>query len=450
MIGANFLSITISNSFSNNSYANTIIISLLFLIFYSLNSFVKYLCNLLSAKKIKTNYLKMTDIFIKSIKNKNETFLHKVNKNYLYIIDHCINSITTYNTVELTNFLSSFIFGFALIVYIGIIAPIFISICVCITILFSILGYIECKYKQKLLSRVVNNGSNNSSICSQYISCLSKNQMGHMTNNLLEKFKGNYSEYINLFGQTSKFNGGVNLINEISEKILLIIAVIMSSFFLQTYFHSDIAKIILLVTLIGMFFNNVNTIINFISLHVEYKMLLEIFNNIIGIGNKNVGEYDFSKTKSITYKKQKIFNGWHIKENDGNFKDVLTKYKNSDLITINNINISDVKTEWINNNVYTFDSYQEINPSLLLKGISENKCLIDFIKENGVDIMKMNEKIEHYQLLNVLYCTTLKNKIIVFNKNLSYIDKKYMDSIKKKIIPYIKKNNYLIFIDKTT
>jgi ABC-type bacteriocin/lantibiotic exporter with double-glycine peptidase domain len=346
VIGANYLSKTISECFTNNDYANTIIISIFFILVFVINALIKYLCFLISVKRIKLNYLILTSQVLSALKNKNANFFNKVNKNYIYILDHSINTIITYNVVEVSNFISAFLFTFILIIYIGFVAPIFISLCVFTSIILGSLGYIECKYKQKMLNRATNNGTNNSENCAQYIRHIENNYSPHAIKNLMNKFKHNYFEYITIFTHSSKFNGGINMVNELIEKLLLVVSIVISSYMLDKYFAYDIGKIILLITLIGMYFNNVRTIVNFISLHVEYKIMHEIFVNILNLGNKSQGKYEIKCVKNIFYKNKQINNGGYIYEDTNEFKNILTKYIDSEnTLKINGINIKDIKNE---------------------------------------------------------------------------------------------------------
>jgi hypothetical protein len=175
--------------------------------------------------------------------------------------------------------------------------------------------------------------------------------------------------------------------------------------------------------------------------------MLEIFNSVTEVGNKSVGDKEVKKVTTISY------NGTAVKRNsrmpDFNFDKYLTKYIEDDknIVEINGINIKNIKDEWILQNIYVVENNQKLDHKVLLENIFENKCLIDFIKETKLDLNNFSEdEFQMNQLVNVLSCLRVKNKIIVFKNNFKFINKKYSGHIYKHVLPYIKNNNYVIFI----
>jgi ABC-type bacteriocin/lantibiotic exporter with double-glycine peptidase domain len=445
VISANYLSLIIKNSLSNSSYRNCVIISFIFFIIFVSSSLSKYLSSLLSAKQIKNNYYTLTNSFLNCMKNKDSTFFNKVNKHYLYLVDHCIHAISTYNTIEISNFIASLSFSFILLIYIASIDAIFLFVCGGGILLLATIGFIEYKYKQKMLTRVVNNGTVNSSICTETIKYIETQHNAFILSDIISKFKTNYNEYINLYYKNTKFSGGVSLLSEIIEKILLIIIILISSYYFDTRFDNDVSKIILSISLITMFYSNISNIISFISMYTEYGKMNEIFHNIISIGNKKDGEHEFTEIESISINNQEIKNGAEI--NVDNFEKYLVKFYSDEKIKIkiNNIEVKDIKNDWINNNIYILNKDQKINKNILLNNFNTNKELINFIKKTKFDICNINdEEIEKTQIINILACLRLKNKIIYFNDNMRYINKDIKKYITKNIVPIIKNNNFLI------
>ncbi len=95
--------------------------------------------------------------------------------------------------------------------------------------------------------------------------------------------------------------------------------------------------------------------------------------------------------------------------------------------------------------MYILNLNQKINSNVLLTNFNSNKELINFIKNTKFDICNINDdEIGKTQTINILSCLQLKNKIIYFNDNMRYIDKKIKTYINKNIIPIIKNNNFLI------
>jgi hypothetical protein len=72
-------------------------------------------------------------------------------------------------------------------------------------------------------------------------------------NQITHDLKSNYHEYIHLFSYSTKFASMVEMVLEISEKLIMIAMLIICAYYFDTEFKNDVSKIILAISLIGMF-----------------------------------------------------------------------------------------------------------------------------------------------------------------------------------------------------
>jgi hypothetical protein len=93
------------------------------------------------------------------------------------------------------------------------------------------------------------------------------------------------------------------------------------------------------------------------------------------------------------------------------------------------------------------ENNQKLNSKVLLGNIFSNHILVEFIKQTKFELTNLcDDDFQTSQLINVLSCLLLNNKIIIFKNDFKFINKKYQPYIYRMILPYIKKNNFIIFI----
>jgi hypothetical protein len=129
---------------------------------------------------------------------------------------------------------------------------------------------------------------------------------------------------------------------------------------------------------------------------------------MINLGNVRYGE-SFLNEKIITIKinDKKITNNFLL-ENKKNINSFLFNV-NSDSIVINDINMSSLSKEWIENNILFFEKNSELVDEL--KSTLKNPIAFEYIKQNKYNFYENDAIVNIY-----LFCSNLENKILLLPK----------------------------------
>jgi hypothetical protein len=85
----------------------------------------------------------------------------------------------------------------------------------------------------------------------------------------------------------------------------------------------------------------------------------------------------------------------------------------------------------------------------ILNLLHDYPIIAEFVKKFNFKIRpnSFHIDINYTQIINLLFCLTISNKILILNNCLKYIDKQYTSYITDTIMPVIEKNNFLIICD---
>jgi hypothetical protein len=106
----------------------------------------------------------------------------------------------------------------------------------------------------------------------------------------------------------------------------------------------------------------------------------------------------------------------------------------------------------VRDTVIVFDPYINLcNQNDLFNKVYAEPIFLDFIKKFQFPLLddsyqKLN--IEYLQIINVMSCLLLQNKIIIFNNCFKYIHYRVLEYIKVNVIPYIQSRNFIILTTK--
>jgi len=284
MISANYLSIFLNNALANDSTSNMLVISFLFFVIFCCNILIKMVMTLYAQRSMKGAFIQHSADFLKFIKNKDDSFLLKINVNNLYLIDHSISTIIRFELSNFNAFISSCISSLVICLYLLFIDYKIIIFCIVFILLTSLVSFLNFRYKKKNLNELINNSNSNSTYISKIIACLTKNS-NESFENITMDLKKNYLNYSTLNYETNKFQAMTGGIDEIIDKVLMIMLLIFVFFFYNSSFNGDIGKVILICSLFTIFCSNIKSVLNFPSSIVEYNKMKQIYDDIIGVGN---------------------------------------------------------------------------------------------------------------------------------------------------------------------
>jgi len=285
MMAANFFSVFLNNVLSNNSFNNLISISFLFLVIFLCSGLTKLTISLYENNYKKNNFLLLSNLYLEKILNKSVNFKNKFNLNNLYLIDHSINTIVTYENVTFINFISSVISSTVIMLYLCFVDYHIILFCIILSILMCIISYFEWKYKKNLLESVISNNNTNSKYTSDLINSIEQNNTSSIA---IENLKKNYSYFSRLNFETNKFDSFVSSSIEFSQKLIQILFLVFVFFYYNSVFNNDIGQVILICTFFSIFSSNLSHILYFPNLTTEYKKMKQIYDETITLENNEL------------------------------------------------------------------------------------------------------------------------------------------------------------------
>lgn len=433
ILEANFFSLILENGLSINDYRNIIILLFIYVIVLINTSVFNVIFSLLSNKVIKKDYICMLSDIMEKLKHKNHSFFNKINEQNMILFEYIIKYISVFNNQKIINLivgLLSSLIVFFLLILTNIYFIIFCLLTIVCILIIKIINFIHVKNN---LKKIYKNDNIGNILSIDLFRNMKKNNLG--IENKINDIKSNYFEYINLNNELSNFNNLLNVFLNICKKIINILIACFSYFIIQ-YKKGDISSLIYVMMVFEIYFNSINEVGDFFIAYSEYQYVYEIYVNLQIIGSRtNNSDLKLENIENIEIKQHQINKNSII--NDININEIL----NNSEIKINGINILEYKSNTINESIMVINQYDEQN---INNQVFTYKKVIDFINKYKINLF--NSKIQTYQLINILNCILCENKIIFFNDCFRYINKKYMNYLKKYILPYISKRNYVIYI----
>lgn len=457
IISAFFISVIIENAMIADSWKNLITIITFFILANSYNFFANQLLLNLLQHEYEKKYLSKTKKFTYAIFNKTHLFLLK--NNYLHIkhIEKIISNICHFEIYQKNRLYSAILFIITITFFFAFKNQFIAAIILCYFILMLILNYIN-EIKNESID--FDYDEKNISINNEIINIL-KNQRNKILDDKIQNFFTQKSHaIINFEKKQINKQAKYDLINQFVQKLFLI--VIITVVCLNYYDnHKDTFDFFYIVLSCNLIFIDYDKIITFFKNNETYKNNCDLYNNIIETENiksqKNFYPSEFINKITINNNGQEhlLTNGQKITQIEPKkFIDKITRFHDIKdwQLFINNTNIMDYDYKWVRDTVIVFDPYINLcNQNDLFNKVYAEPIFLDFIKKFQFPLLddsyqKLN--IEYLQIINVMSCLLLQNKIIIFNNCFKYIHYRVLEYIKVNVIPYIQSRNFIILTTK--
>jgi ABC-type bacteriocin/lantibiotic exporter with double-glycine peptidase domain len=219
--------------------------------FYISGDLIGLISKIIQAKKYKILFQKYTDEFINCIGNKKNDFTSKVDKNNLYLVEHAIQSICSYQCFELPNFICSIFFSTVLLFFISFIHYQYFIFCIISILVVLAETIIKMKYTDSLCKKTIDNCLTNSGVINQTVQYIYSAANNFLQLDKIKKhFKSNYHEYSNIYIKNNIFSNWTDFILSFFEKIIFIAIVIA---YVYASKGSSASNLIFICGIFGMF-----------------------------------------------------------------------------------------------------------------------------------------------------------------------------------------------------
>jgi hypothetical protein len=245
----------------------------------------------------------------------------------------------------------------------------------------------------------------------------------------------------------------LNLFEEIFEKITIVIITCVCGYLLIKYNQLSIGYFLFVININILLNENIRKLPLFFLKYAEYKKMSRMFINFVHIGNiKNDGKVELKNIDKITFKNKLnneiiINNGDLLNENIVGYEKLVETLSNfnhdSKSILINNICTNNYNIITVLDSLIVVNATTKMNKNILLEHLDES-FLIEAIKKFNLNLTSKNINISEQQIINLLICCCCKNKIIILNDCMRYINDTNIEYINNEIISTITKNNFLI------
>ena len=445
---ANYLNSIINSSISNSSFKNGLIITFVFLLVFILNGLVKYILKLFCARGFKECFRYLSNNFVISINQKRNDFLNKVNANNFYLVDTAIQSISNFLTYEISAFCSNVFLTIVTMTIIACINPYFLLISLVSIASVIIIGFIQYNFKRKILSLAITNQNINNNICREYIDYFSTQKNILLREKLSSNLKNNYNQFVKLYIKKTKFDGTSSFVSEIIYGVIYFLIILIASFLIINNKNMNIGQLTFLIAIIGMLHASTESICDFVIKKVEFGVMKEIYENLVMVGNlENESKLKVDKIHSLFSREKdeivEIENGRIINKD---IYDLICGECNSNKsLLINNIDYQNInQIDWAQKQFH-LNIYSVIKPEWLIDELhNQNDVVIEGLKIFQINLKKINYSLQEQTLLNLLFLSYVKDKLVVLDDNLRYLTKQQTQWVNKTLLPYIKQSNFVL------
>lgn len=447
ILSASFLNWIIDISITKSSIKNLITISFIFLLIYFLNDLLNYISSLYSSAQLKNYYILFTDKILKSLQNKKSNFLNKVDKNWIYKVDECVYSISSFCIVEVNKLVTNCIFGFICICIIGSLQPWLLFFTILFALVETIPFLFSYRKKKEMFISIVRSENKNAQFYKQLIQSISFEQWYNKRNSLIGSIKKNYSSIYKNFNDAILFKSNNTLVKSLLKSFVEIASVVLIGYLIIKQNALSIGKLTFLVSAFSLYKNSIAEICNYFLVKLEFNVYWQVYKDITNVSNLNEKKLlpiDFIKTLTIkcNNKSYKLISNKSNKVDTSAF----TLINNAEEIKINE-QLIDLNSKQLNQKIIVLDEMTTINLDYFMELLEKDPVNISrYIRHFKIDI---NAVYSHYECLviNLICLAYESNSIILIDQIMSLIKKQDEDVINE-ILNIIQKNNSVFILQR--
>ncbi|AZZ65732.1 ATP-binding cassette domain-containing protein [Metamycoplasma phocicerebrale] len=451
--------------------------SLQYLILFGWSSLVLNLLKFLNSfciKKIKLKLAKyLKQMFINKLKNADQKQLDKINKNEILIRYHLIDFVSEFlaNKFYLfSNLLVSFALSFSLFFFIKIKIILFLLALYIIKIILAI--FIDTRIKNLNKTIIENNIKeiNDISFISYYYDLYNS----YIWNNVQ---KHNFNQHLSLSAFCeNKLQNWINF-KSLLNSILFLISQITIFFIFINSSPNHLSNLFFIISIQSLLNSPIMIIQNYLTNKSIFSIYLERILFILNIPQNFLKSLNYKietiqnisvKNLSIKHGNKWVFNSLNLNikhntkilGNNGVGKSSLLKvfagfFKDKkNCVFYNEINLKDIDSLWIENNVFYVDNnfnfpnidlYTYLFVNINSKVVSEmlkNNIFLNLIKSLNLELcsnLKYNENklsLGQKQIIKLLPLLIRKYKLVILDESFEYLSKKIFKKFKKIILNF--------------
>jgi hypothetical protein len=297
-----------------------------------------------------------------------------------------------------------------------------------ISIIFSVGQY---NYRQKLFNIAINNQNVNSDITRNFIGYLSQHHTNFLAmQTLVNQLQINYQQYLDIYVKKTKFDSGYEFATNAFSNLIFMGVVLIASYLTISHHRINIGQLTFIISLLGMVHNGINGVCDFVIKQIEFKKMSEIYTSFIEVGNvNNTGSIKIDNIKSISYVEHNrainLTSGAKLTSQQIIEVKGILDYQNQQAM-INDVKLNMIDyDDWINK-IFCVNLFTVIDKKIIIEQINKrNISLIQAIQIHKIDLIS-NQTLSLQQqiLINLCFCTSLKNKLILFDDCLSFLSLK--------------------------
>lgn len=449
VVCATFLNYVIDLAISKSSINNLITICFIFILFYFMNDILTYVSNLYMAKHVKNYFVLFTNKILSSMETKNNDFLYKVDKNWIFKVDECVYNISNFCIVEINKFITNIIFITICICIIGSIQYyllIFVLIWGIIEFIFFLFSY---RQKKDVFLNIVRNENNNAKHYKDLIYSLNNELWFSKRQSLITKIKNNYSGIYKNYSDVILFRNNANLGKSLLKSFCEICLIALMSYFVIKTEQLSIGKLVFGISAFALFKNSTSDLFGYFLAKIEFNIYWQVYKDLTTVGNvyskQTVTLKEKIKTISFEFKNKWI--KFDIKEKlhivDIPILDLIKKSKK---ININNLQKEIDKN--IMDKLIIVDEHSTPTKELVIKDMSSKAASYSqYLRFFNIDLNKGKQSFYDSIIINLLSLLSEKDKII-FVDNIHHYIKKKDKVVVKQLLNKIRRNNALFIVGK--
>lgn len=449
VLTAGFINYVISIAINNNSVSNLITVIFFFGMLFLFQNILGYIESLFS----KTNYKNLFKILINNLTKKllikDQSFSQKINLNWMYRTDECIDTIANFLTVSINQTLSNSFLFIITSIMICIINYWFIFLIAMIFLYKMIFFVIKFRKQKDILKSLINIDNKNNNDISRIIDHLNYESNANQRGLMVEKIKQNYSNLFLTVNETMFFSTNLEFFETLIEDFIYVAIIGISGYFIISDNILDVGELIFLLGLFQLNKNSLSEITMFFIAKEKYKFYYQVYLDLINIGNiKNIDKNFNMKITSIKLKSNITNKIYILKNNTTLSKNNINQFYSSKehQITFNNINDDFSSSNVLQNKLIVIDSNAKFTIDEIAKTLqSDNGFLIKTISFFQTNLSQRPQNYYEQLLINIVSIINSKNKIIIFYDIVNALNKEHKIYFKKEIVPYLIKNNFILW-----
>jgi len=470
LFSATFLQTIICKVINNQNLSILFSIVTIYLISFMVNIIGEWFINLYTLNKSIKFYKFLNYYVMKLLQNKKDSFYIKTDYNFLLQKNEHIFTLSTFYTTTLNNFISDIlIIFFSSIIILSLNYWLFLFLLILILINLFI-NYLKYQYSKKIILKQVKLENNFNYFYLKFLKNNMKNKNSYQNKIFDHEIFKNDLEIFELFNQSAKFSGFINVITNFFKMLffILIISVSCSIIFKKNSGFS-IGNLTFLIILIERILGSSDQMFNIFSQKTTFKVSKEIVENFLYLdNNKNhfgindlIVKHIKVQDLTLNYKNNNLFDKLKLNiKNDtvlygksGVGKTTLLKIiiNNSDyekFIYLNNVSKNFINSNWIKENLL----YISDEPIFIEKQISEllqtdkQKLIIAVLQKFQINYFQENNLSQgQLQIVNLLLLLRFKNKVLVLDEPLSNVDTQTKKELIEILKPTLIANNFVIW-----